>query len=84
MDAEKYEKWKPICLNDLKAFFGFNILMGLVSLPSVEDYWKRTDVYHYGPIADRISRDRYREISRYLHLSIILLCVLPVLQIMIA
>ena len=41
--------------------------MGLVSLPSVEDYWKRTDVYHYGPIADRISHDRYREISRYLH-----------------
>ena len=67
MDAKKYEKWKPICLEDLKAFFGFNILMGLVSLPSVEDYWKRTEVYDYGPIADRISSDRYREISRYLH-----------------
>ena len=22
MDAEKFEKWKPICLKDLKAFFG--------------------------------------------------------------
>ena len=24
-------------------------------------------MYHYSPIADRITRDRYRDISRYLH-----------------
>ena len=35
MDAEKYEKRKPICLEELKAFFfGFNLLMG----PSVESH----------------------------------------------
>jgi hypothetical protein len=33
----------------------------------VDDYWRKNRVYHYGPIADRIARDRYREISRYLH-----------------
>jgi hypothetical protein len=31
----------------------------------VDDYWRK--VYLYGPIANRIARDRYREISRYLH-----------------
>ena len=38
-----------------------------VQLPSTEDYWKQSPVYHYSPIADKISRRRYREISRYLH-----------------
>ena len=38
--------------------------MGLNQLPSIEDYWKQSPVYHY---SDKISRRRYREISRYLH-----------------
>ena len=67
MDPEKYVSWKPIDEADLKAFFGFNILMGLNQLPSIEDYWKQYPVYLYSPIADKISRRRYREISRYLH-----------------
>ena len=40
--------------------------MGLNKLSSIDD-WKRSTVYHYIPIADRISQERYREISRYLH-----------------
>ena len=67
MDSEMYESWKPVDVADLKAFFGINILMGLNKLPSIDDYWKQSPVYHYSPIADRISRNRYREISRYLH-----------------
>ena len=69
MDSEMYESWKTIDVADLKAFFGFNILMGLNKLPSNDDYWKPSPVYHSSPIADRISRNRYREISRYLHLA---------------
>ena len=41
--------------------------MGINHLPSLEDYWKRDDVYNYHPISSRISRDRFREITRYLH-----------------
>ena len=54
MDPEKCESWKPIDEEDLKAFFGFNILMGLNQPPSIEDYWKQSPVYHYSPIADNI------------------------------
>ena len=36
-------------------------------LPAAEDYWKRDPIYNYAPIASRISRDRFREIGRYLH-----------------
>ena len=69
MTSEEYDEWKPIDVADLKAFLGFQILMGLNKLPSVDDYWKQSQVYHYSPIADKISRRRYREISRYLHYS---------------
>ncbi len=34
--------------------------MGVVTLPSIEDY---------SPIASKISRDRFRDIRRYLHFA---------------
>jgi len=69
MNVEKLEKWNPITTQELEAYFGFNILMGINCLPSIEDYWKKNPIYHYSPIAERISRDRFREISRYLHFA---------------
>ena len=63
----KYESWTKITVEEIKAYFGFMLLMGMVPLPSLEDYWKKDPVFHYLPIADHISRDRFRDISRYLH-----------------
>ena len=40
--------------------------MGIVVLPSKEDYWKKDVRLHYGRIGERISRDHFREQSRYL------------------
>ncbi len=48
---------------------GFMILMGLVKLPSIPDYWKRDEVFNYGPISSRITRDRFYEITKFLHFS---------------
>lgn len=41
--------------------------MGLVKLPALDDYWKVDPFFHFPPIASRISRQRFRDISRYLH-----------------
>lgn len=60
-------KWAEVTEDELEAYFGFNLLMGLNPKPSVADYWSRYTIYNYPPIADRITRDRYRDISRYLH-----------------
>ena len=62
MGDERYREWTKV-----KAFFGFSILMGIEKLPSVDDYWSKDPLLHYPPIADRIPRWRFREISRYLH-----------------
>ena len=52
---------------EIRAYLGFNVLMGINHLPEIRDYWSRDPRLHYAPISDRISRDRYEEISRYLH-----------------
>ena len=38
MGAEKYEKWAKMTVEELKAFLGFSILMGVNHLPSLNDY----------------------------------------------
>ena len=46
---------------------GFCVLMGINHLPALDDYWSKDPMYHYSPIADRITRDHFCNISRYLH-----------------
>ena len=67
MDPSQYDKWTKLTAEELWAYFGFMILMGINQLPALADYWKLDPTYRYGPIADRITRDRFLEISRYLH-----------------
>ena len=64
---EKLSTWTDVTVQELYAYLGFNFLMGLNPKPSIEDYWQKDPIYHYKPISDRISRDRYKDISRYLH-----------------
>ena len=54
---------------EIKAYLGFSILMGLNKLPDLYDYWSTSEVLHYFPVASRISRKRFLEIQRYLHLA---------------
>ena len=52
---------------EVRAYFGFIILMGIVRLPEIRDYWSTNPLLHYAPIADKISRDHFEELTRYLH-----------------
>lgn len=70
MGEEAYQKWEIITTEEIKAYLGFFILMGLVRLPSIYDYWSTNLTYHYSRIADHISRDHFTEIHKYLHFLI--------------
>ena len=63
----RYGSWKKITVEELDPFFGFSVLMGINHLLSVDDYWSKVQRLRYAPIAYRIPRWRFREISRYLH-----------------
>ena len=67
MGQEKYEKWEEITVEELCAYISFMLLMGVVHLPSLYDYWKNDEIYHCSPIASRISRNRFTELHRYFH-----------------
>lgn len=67
--GDKYNSWDKVTVDELHAYFGFMILIGLVSLPALDDYWRRDPLLHYSPIADRISRDRFRDLHRFLHFN---------------
>lgn len=43
--------------------------MRINSLPSLDDYWRRDPLLHYAPVTDRITLDRFRELSRYLYFA---------------
>ena len=51
---------------EIRAYMGFMILMGINKLPEIRDYWSTNE---YAPIADRISRDHFEQITRYLHFT---------------
>ena len=67
--GEKFEYWEQVTVDELKAYLGFMILMGVVRLPSIADYWRTDDIFHYAPIASRISKNRFFDIQRYLHFT---------------
>ena len=52
---------------EIRAYTGFRILMGITRKPEIRDYWSKDEKLHYAPIAARISRDRFEEVTRYFH-----------------
>ena len=67
MGDEKYQNWEQISVEDMNAYFGIMIIMGLMKLPALSDYWRRDPLFHCSIIADCMSRNRFFEIHRYLH-----------------
>ena len=51
--------WVDVVAEDIWAFLGFALLMGINRLPQLHLYWNTDPVFHYLPIAERISRDRF-------------------------
>ena len=62
-------KWLDVTAEDIWAFLGFALLMGINKLPQLHQYWNTDPVYHYLPIAERIPRDRFLAIWRFLHFT---------------
>lgn len=56
-------------MEEMLAFIGVNIAMGIVSLPSLEDYWMTDIVYSHPWFGTIMSRDRFRTILRYIHVA---------------
>ena len=62
-------KWTNVCVEELLAYIGMVIAMGLVNLPSVLDYFSTEPMLSYPWFPSILSRDRFILIARYFHVS---------------
>ena len=58
MEPAKYSAWMEITLEDLKAYIGFCILIGLVPQQELSDYWTSHPYFHYAPIVESSKRNQ--------------------------
>ena len=66
LSSEAFQKFVPVTTEEIQAYFGFMLLMGINKLPCLYDYWKK-DTTYFAPITERIPRRRFLEIARFLH-----------------
>ncbi len=62
----KAKNWKDVTEEDIRAFIGLLLYMGLVRLPSYSMYWSNCWLLNLG-MKSVISRDRFLLILRFLH-----------------
>ncbi len=58
----------PVSKEELMAFIGLNIAMGIVSLPETHDYWSTDPMLCHSWFRLVMGRDRFQQILRYIHL----------------
>ena len=60
-------KFQPVTLAEIKAFIAINIIMGMNRLPSLNSYWSSDDFFGNVGIKKVMPRNRFSEISGFLH-----------------
>lgn len=66
--ASKLRSKSGLSVEELQAFIGMNIVMGMLQLPQVRDYWATSGILDTPWFASIMTCDRFYAILRYLHL----------------
>ena len=61
-------KWSPVTREEMEAFLGITILMGIVKLPRLKMYWSNNNLVHQEQISSAMSQSRFLQIWQYFHL----------------
>ena len=62
-----HSPWNPVSKEELMAFIGFVIAMGIVSLPSINDYWSTEPMHYHSLFRLIMPRDLFLQILHYIH-----------------
>ena len=52
-------KWRDTTVEELRAYIGINIIMGIVVLPDQKSYWSTDPLFKSTGIPDIMTRDRF-------------------------
>ena len=61
--------WYDTNEREMRFFFGVQIMMGIKQQPEYRDYWSLDPAVGDNYISSRITRNRYTDLSKYLHLT---------------
>lgn len=61
--------WTPTYTEEIKAFIGMHIIMGLVRYPRYHLYWIQDDYFANYGIKNTITRRRFQALEQYLHIN---------------
>lgn len=64
-----WEHGSELTVSELKLFLGIVFAMGVKRLPEIRDHWSTDEVLADPYISSKISRNRFEEILRYLHVA---------------
>jgi hypothetical protein len=63
-------EWKPLCLDEFRAYIAICLFMGLKKLPSRRLYWSKDEALFQCPLISHLmTRNRYELITRCLHVA---------------
>lgn len=65
----RLKSWKPVDREEMRKFFGVLLVMGLVRLPRMNDYWSQNAMYRNNYIVSVMTRDRFQMILKFWHFS---------------
>ena len=57
-----------LCIEELMAFIGLNVAMGMLHLPQIKDYWSTSKILSTPWFPSIMSRDCFLKILKFLHL----------------
>ncbi|XP_064624550.1 piggyBac transposable element-derived protein 4-like [Lineus longissimus] len=67
--ASSNKHWKPSTPEEIRAFTGINILMGIKDYPEYGDYWSADSALGDKFISSIMTKNTYEQLCKYLHCS---------------
>lgn len=61
--------WYEVTENEIAAYLGMSVFMGINRLPSYKDYWSKDAFLGNEGIKSVMTVKRYEKITEYLHVS---------------
>lgn len=68
-NKSRFKSWKPTDREEMLKFFGIILVMGLVKVPHINDYWAQNPMYRNEYIGEVMKRDRFLMILKFWHFS---------------
>ena len=60
-------RWHVVSIEEMLAYLGMHIAMGIVNMPSLRDFWSSNPIMQHQWFPSIMSRDRFKQILRYFH-----------------